>query len=214
MNIDDLLKINPNFVQEGLDEVPSWLQSKENWMKFLSVYIERFKKLDDDLVLMAYGRLLVFAEGKVLDNIGQEFEVDREDMTDVQYRSAITLKIFSNTSGGTRPEIEDILQLLTGSYPLIRKGYKNNVQIILHSACLNLSTLGQQLEDLFPITANLEVCIGDRSVFGLTSVTDPDKFAGGMLGLTTVGKPYQGGGLCSLNYTTKNGTEYRPNSGD
>lgn len=203
----NLVKINPGFVQEALDEVPSWLKDKPNWNKFLEIYAERWEFIDQTLVQLAWGRLLAVATGQALDNIGAEFGLTRGDMNDVQFRSFIGLKVYQGTSTGTRPNIEKILELLTGFTPRIYKGNLYYVQVIVSDICLDPTSSGQQIEDLFPVMTNLELLFTTKSPLLMTSSKDPDKLAKGSVGLCTSKTSYASG-LCAVNYTSRYGSNY------
>ncbi len=204
----NLLKINPNFTQEALDEIPYWLKDKDNWNKFIKIYADRWAALDEVTVKVAYGRLLAVAVGKQLDDIGAKFGVTRGDMTDTQFRSFIGLRMYQATANGSRPNISQIIELLTGFTPRISKSQNYLVQVIVSPICLDKSSLGEQLEALFPVMTNLEVQTCEKTPFGFTSSKSPDTFGKEMKGFSASNHRYTGGAMTSVNYTSRNGSNY------
>lgn len=203
----NLVKINPDFVQEALDGVPSWLKDKPNWNKFLEIYAERWEFIDQTLVQLAWGRLLAIATGQALDNIGAEFGLTRGDMNDIQFRSFIGLKVYQGTSTGTRPNIEKILELLTGFTPRIYKGGLYYVQAIVSDICLDPTSSGQQIEDLFPVMTNLELLFTDLSPTLATDYREPNTFEKDTVGASSSTDAFSSGAT-SVNYTSRYGSYY------
>lgn len=164
------------FVQDAFDELPFYMQQKENFVKLQNVISGRFNKCQTEAIKMAYLRFLDNAEGVVLDSIASRLFIERSGQDDDSLKGAIKLRALSQDSEGTRGQIVNLLKVISGGdYVKVFKGPKNYVEVVFPSECLNTSEVKVSLSDLFPINTNL--IIGDSitglNVFGVGSVHDP-----------------------------------------
>jgi hypothetical protein len=85
-------------------------KSSENFNKVLRVAASTFDELDIVFANLKVILNITNSSGKQLDLIGHIIVERRNGRNDVDYRSALTLKIFKNTS---RAFVEDIVKILT-----------------------------------------------------------------------------------------------------
>jgi len=85
-------------------------KSSENFNKVLQVAASTFDELDTVFADLKVILNITTSSGKQLDLIGHIIVEGRNGRNDVDYRSALTLKIFKNTS---RAFVEDIVEILT-----------------------------------------------------------------------------------------------------
>jgi hypothetical protein len=79
--------------------------SAPNLWALAAVYLQEFQNVENAAFGVIYGRLLPYAVGVTLDELGDLVGQLREGLSDIQYRIAIGLKILANASSGT-PEDE------------------------------------------------------------------------------------------------------------
>ena len=85
-------------------------KSSENFNKILRVAASAFDELDVVFANLKVILNITNSSGKQLDLIGHIIVEARSGRNDIDYRSALTLKIFKNTS---RAFVEDIVEILT-----------------------------------------------------------------------------------------------------
>jgi hypothetical protein len=85
-------------------------KSSENFNKVLQVATSTFDELDTVFADLKVILNIANSSGKQLDLIGHIIVEGRNGRNDADYRSALTLKIFKNTS---RAFVEDIVEILT-----------------------------------------------------------------------------------------------------
>lgn len=152
------IRIDEAFVQDTLDFLPDYMRTHVNFCKFIELTAERYKLLDIEVVKLAYGRLLDEASGLVLDNIGSEIDVPRRGQSDDEYRAFIKLRFLRRRVETTQPQLTHLLKIMAGGQlPIIYKGVRNRIHVILPRRCLDTHNVGLELEDAFPINTNLSV---------------------------------------------------------
>ncbi len=96
---------------------------------FFSAFFERFQDLYDAIASVNENIRLLNATGSILDRWGINFNVERRDMKDDEYRKAIFIKIFIDHSKGTISDIKNAMYLLYNpSYVFLRE-YRCFLQI-------------------------------------------------------------------------------------
>lgn len=98
-------------VAEGLANLISLFEDKPKILKLFSIYLGQLQELENAFSDLLTETTLDNSTGLHLDNIGEIVGESREGRTDVQYRTAIRVRINLNKSGGT---IEDLINLATG----------------------------------------------------------------------------------------------------
>ena len=173
-----------NFVEDGVKELPQFLQTKENYAKLIRWYCTRWDTLDKEIIKVAYLRLLENAGGKILDVLGERIGIFRHNQTDVEYKALIKLRSFRQTVGDSRADIVTLMKILFfGENPFITKrlytgisGEINNsnsfIEVIIPINCLSDTDVSQQLEDMFPINTNLWVTQSDSTPFYFVDIKD------------------------------------------
>ena len=200
-NIKDVNHIHPldNFVTDGIDYLPGdFLREKDNLVKFLTVYLERLKTVDQMLVNLAEGRLLENAGGVNLDEIGRQVGIERNGLSDMNYRAIITILLASTAKHGTRPEVIETLKQLFGEENFTTyKGDNYRFDINIFETCFEVETAIQEIQDMLPLPTYLRLVKSEGIPFGFNN----DQYA---LGFGSVSVPRTGtGGLSSVIYTSE-----------
>lgn len=182
-----------NFVSEAIAELPDYL-SQENNKKFLTIFLQRWKELEDIIIDVAEYRLLANAEGVILDEIGEQQNIYRNGMTDTEYRTVILIRQSSYGKSGTRPEVSEVLDALFSSTNwYMYKGTDYRVDVVASTPCMDLSTVVEDITEIFPVITELRIiesspysdCFGfdgDDNAFGFCSVDDRTERQAGALG--------------------------------
>ena len=204
MATKDVNHIKPldNFVQGGIDYLPGdFMKEKENLVKFLTIYLQRLANLDLSLVNLAEGRLLNNAAGINLDEIGEQYGLERNGMSDTNYRAIITILLATSARYGTREDVIGTLAQLFGYGNFSTwKGGNYRVDINVNKTCFDLESTIDEIEDMLPLPTHLRLTEsygvpfgfnGDNTAEGFSSVAD-----------TIHGEPGEGnGGWASIVYT-------------
>ncbi len=145
-----------NFVEDSVNELEDYFKLKTNFVKYLKVASNRFAKIQDEAIKLAYIRLLDNAEGVFLTNIADRLFIRRGDQNDNQLRAYIKLRVLKQTSEATRKDIVDIIRLISGGeYVRIYKGSNNFLDITFPFECLAEEMVIEEIENLFPVNSNL-----------------------------------------------------------
>ncbi|QXL90287.1 hypothetical protein [Salmonella phage NINP13076] len=189
----------PDFVEEGIDYLPGdFLKEKENLVKFMTVYLERLKKLDEMWVNLSEGRLLKNATGVNLDEIGKQVGIERDGLSDMNYRAIIIILLASAAKHGTRPEVIDTLNQLFGEGNFTTyKGDNYRFDINISKTCFELETALQEIQDMLPMPTHLRLTESTGTAFGFAG----DKHALGF-GSIHSGSRTGEGGLAHLTYVS------------
>ena len=199
-NLKDVNHIHPlpDFVQGGLDYLPGdFLRMKENLVKFLSVFLERLKNIDDMYVDLSENRLLRNATGVNLDELGEQVGIARDGLSDMNYRAIITILLASAAKHGTRSQVIETLSQLfgVGNFSTY-KGDNYRFDINVSKTCFELETTLQEIQDMLPLPTHLRLTSSQGTAFGFAG----DNSAGGF---GSVSKPRTGeGGMAHLIYTS------------
>lgn len=182
----------PNFIQGALDRLPSeFLSDKENFTKFLSVFLERLKAIDLAFVELAEYRTLQLAEGLNLNEIGEQMGIYRNGLADPEYRAIIMILSGGAAKHGTRPELISTLTQLFGQGNYATwKGDNYRFDINLYDTCIEVDQVMEQLLDILPLVTHLRITEnegypfgfgGDEQSFGFGSIYDKQHTAAGGL---------------------------------
>jgi hypothetical protein len=116
------IQLDPNFVDDGVAELPQFLQTKQNYEKLARWYCTRWEIMDGEVIKLAYLRQLNNASGEILDMLGERIGLLRYDQTDTEYKALIKLRSFRQTTGASRADIVTLMKILFfGENPLITK---------------------------------------------------------------------------------------------
>lgn len=187
----------PDFIEGGIDYLPGdFLKEKENLVKFLTIYLERLKNLDEMWVNLAEGRLLKNAAGLNLDEIGNQVGIERNGLSDMNYRAIITILLASSAKHGTRPEVIGTLRQLFGENNFTTyKGDNYRFDINVSKTCFELESALREIQDMLPMPTHLRLTesigtafgfSGDKHSAGFGSVHSPRTGAGGLAHLVYV----------------------------
>ena len=205
MATKDVNHIKPldNFVQEGIDYLPGdFMKEKENLVKFLTIYLKRLAAIDVAFVNLAEGRLLNNAAGINLDEIGAQYGLERDGMSDTNYRAIITILLATHARHGTREDIIGTLAQLFGYGNFSTwKGDNYRVDINASKTCFDLESTIEEIEDMLPLPTHLRLTESQGVPFGFNGDTTAEGFSS--VGDTNNGEPKEGnGGWASIVYTS------------
>lgn len=171
------IQIDPNFVEDGVSELPVFLQTKDNFTKLTRWYCQRWETMDHEVIKLAYLRMLDNATGSILDMLGLRIGIYRYDQSDTEYRALIKLRTFRQTTSANRADIVTLMKILFfGENPIITKRvytsssgdiYNSNsfIEVVIPPNCLSNTDVSSQLEDMFPANTNLWVSQTDTTPF-------------------------------------------------
>lgn len=160
------IQSDDDFVTDSVAELPHMLQSKENLVKLVEWYAERWQTLDEKVIDLGNMRLLDNAEGEVLTMLAERLGVERYDQTDIELRALLKLRAYRQTVGDTRDDIVSLIEILFyGDTPIISKRSHNFVEVVMPENCLSNADAAQQIDDMFPINTNLWVTQADEDPF-------------------------------------------------
>lgn len=164
-----------DFVQDAFNDLPFEQRNKENLVKMLIVFANRFDTLQKESIKMAYNRFIDIAAGPILEGVANRLFIERANQSDTALRGAIKLHALKQDSEGTRDQIVNILQIISGSESIeVVKRPNKYVEVVFPNECLSLIDIKIELEDLFPVDTNLvlgDVVTGEDP-FGFYSVGD------------------------------------------
>lgn len=148
------MSITPtNIVERGLDRTTSYFSAKENFLRFLAIYLEELQEVSNALADLSNIKDLSSVTGVWLDYIGKIVGEIRSGRSDSNYRKALQLRVAINTSDGTAPVIYEILKTYTESDKIrIAEGILSYGQIILNGTVNVDLSLTELLQEIQPVT--------------------------------------------------------------
>lgn len=165
------------FVEDAFNLLPYEQRNKENLVKMLLVFAKRWDNVQNAAINLAYGRFLDNAVGEMLDGIASRMFIERGGQSDQSLRGAIKLRALRQDNEGTRDQIVNILQIISGSNSVnIFKGENGYVEVVFPQECLSLKDIKVDIEGLFPVNTNLVVGNVTTGVapFGTKSISNPN----------------------------------------
>ena len=191
---DELKDVNhilplPDFVKGGLDYLPSGaFEQAVNTMRVIEIFLGRYEDIDKGMVNLAQGRTILNAEGRILDEIGEQHGIFRNGLNDPEYRAVIIILTGNNAKSGTRGEIISTLFQIFGEDGVSTyKGNNFRIDINVYNTCVELSMIIPQILEMLPLPTHLRVVesngypfafSGDNQSFGFSSVFDEDRTTG------------------------------------
>ena len=182
-----------DFVMGGVSLLPDYLKH-DTLEAILTIFLNRLKVVEDSAITMAEFRLLANAEGTYLDEIGSQMNIPRNGQNDDDYRTILLIRQAAAGKSGTRPQISETLDSLFSSTDLsIYKGYNYRIDVYASTPCFELSSVIDDLIEIFPVMTNMRVVEteysgsmfgfeGDEESSGFGSSNDPSSTEAGMLG--------------------------------
>lgn len=166
-----------SFVDEVINYLPDYLK-KDNLVKFLTIFLDRLEALDNAWIELAEYRLLVNAQGVVLDDIGKQMGLYRNGQSDDDFRTILLIRQAAAGKGGTRPQVEETLQNLFGTTNWsLYKGTNYRIDLYASSPCFDLVNISEDIVETFPIMTQLRIVETDYLNMGFGFEGDED--AGG-----------------------------------
>lgn len=177
MTDSNFIKPLDSFVSEVINYLPDYLR-KDNLVKFMTVFLDRLEALDNSFIQLAEYRLLVNAQGVVLDDIGTQMGLYRNGQSDDDFRTILLIRQASAGKGGTRPQVEEALQnLFSATNWSLYKGTNYRIDLYASSPCFDLVNISEDIVETFPIMTQLRIVETDYLNMGFGFEGDED--AGG-----------------------------------
>ena len=177
MTDSNFIKPLDSFVSEVINYLPDYLR-KDNLVKFMTVFLDRLEALDNSFIQLAEYRLLVNAQGFVLDDIGTQMGLYRNGQSDDDFRTILLIRQASAGKGGTRPQVEEALQnLFSVTNWELYKGTNYRIDLYASSPCFDLVNISEDIVETFPIMTQLRIVETDYLNMGFGFEGDED--AGG-----------------------------------
>lgn len=177
MTDSNFIKPLDSFVSEVINYLPDYLR-KDNLVKFMTVFLDRLEALDNSFIQLAEYRLLVNAQGVVLDDIGTQMGLYRNGQSDDDFRTILLIRQASAGKGGTRPQVEEALQnLFSATNWELYKGDNYRIDLYASSPCFELENIVDDIVETFPIMTQLRIVETDYLNMGFGFEGDED--AGG-----------------------------------
>lgn len=177
MTDSNFIKPLDSFVSEVINYLPDYLR-KDNLVKFMTVFLDRLEALDNSFIQLAEYRLLVNAQGVVLDDIGTQMGLYRNGQSDDDFRTILLVRQAAAGKGGTRPQVEEALQnLFSATNWELYKGDNYRIDLYASSPCFELENIVDDIVELFPIMTQLRIVETDYLSMGFGFEGDED--AGG-----------------------------------
>lgn len=172
MNNVNRVVLNSTFTLDGLNELNDFQKNRENYVKLLELVVSRLDNLQIEFFKGVYFRFLDNAYGEILDDIASKLFIERGGKSDEGLRASIKLFCVRQNSEPTRPEVVNILNVLTNNgYFVINRGEKGYISVTLSVDCFTPKDLADEMRKIFPIDSNLRVSttpVG-RKAFGVKS---------------------------------------------
>lgn len=127
-----------NLIQENLDiteDAEGWLLSQfresPNILKLLRVFTTELQEIESSATIpLLYSRTVEEAQGQQLDNLGVLLKVQRNGLTDDQYRVLLKLVGLKKTNRGTIDDILNIIRFVTGDESAtLSRGFNYDVNL-------------------------------------------------------------------------------------
>jgi hypothetical protein len=177
MTDSNFIKPLDSFVSEVINYLPDYLR-KDNLVKFMTVFLDRLEALDNSFIQLAEYRLLVNAQGVVLDDIGTQMGLYRNGQSDDDFRTILLIRQAAAGKGGTRPQVEEALQnLFSATNWELYKGDNYRIDLYASSPCFELENIVEDIVEIFPIMTQLRIVETDYLNMGFGFEGDED--AGG-----------------------------------
>ena len=177
MTDSNFIKPLDSFVSEVINYLPDYLR-KDNLVKFMTVFLDRLEALDNSFIQLAEYRLLVNAQGVVLDDIGTQMGLYRNGQSDDDFRTILLIRQAVAGKGGTRPQVEEALQnLFSATNWSLYKGTNYRIDLYASSPCFDLVNISEDIVETFPIMTQLRIVETDYLNIGFGFEGDED--AGG-----------------------------------
>ena len=177
MTDSNFIKPLDSFVSEVINYLPDYLR-KDNLVKFMTVFLDRLEALDNSFIQLAEYRLLVNAQGVVLDDIGTQMGLYRNGQSDDDFRTILLIRQAAAGKGGTRPQVEEALQnLFSATNWSLYKGTNYRIDLYASSPCFDLINISEDIVETFPIMTQLRIVETDYLNMGFGFEGDED--AGG-----------------------------------
>lgn len=104
-----------NVVDKGVNRMVWELQTGENHVKFLTLFLKQIQEVEDTFFQILDAGNIDLAEGIQLDLIGYILGVTRDGMGDDSYRDFLKFQVLVNTADGTYESIYNAFFSLTSS---------------------------------------------------------------------------------------------------
>lgn len=162
-----------NISSDTYDLLLQQFKSSENIVKLTSIFSACKKDLDIAIINLAKLRLMDNAVGKILDEIGEELGVDRNDADDDTYRIILKIRAFRVSSAGTRPQIIDLISRFTGTEKESINTYigiNKSFDIAFYPNCFEIRETLDEFIKIFPVVSSYRLIEKSGTPLGFISL--------------------------------------------
>jgi hypothetical protein len=153
----NFIKPLDSFVDEVIGYLPDYLR-KDTLIKFMTIFLDRLEALDLSFIQLAEYRLLVNAQGAVLDDIGTQMGIYRNGQSDDDFRAILLIRQAAAGKGGTRTQIaESLSSIFSSSGWELYKGDNYRIDIYAQTPCFELETVADDIIALFPVITHCRI---------------------------------------------------------
>ena len=115
-------------------------KGKTNFTKLFEVFSVEFQNIENMFWDLYEKRWITSSEGQQLDNLGYNLDIERQGLSDTDYRQIIYAKIGQYNSNGTIDEISSLVKLMTNADKIIiNELYPAKIEITIIGDNLNLN---------------------------------------------------------------------------
>jgi hypothetical protein len=170
----NFIKPLDSFVDEVISYLPDYLR-KDNLVKFMTIFLDRLEALDLSFIKLAEYRLLVNAQGVVLDDIGAQMGgLYRNGQSDDDFRTTLLIRQAAAGKGGTRSQIaESLSSIFSETGWEMYKGDNYRIDIYAQTPCFEIETVRDDIIELFPVITHCRIIESITNVNGFGFEGDP-----------------------------------------
>jgi hypothetical protein len=162
------IKLVDNRVELAKSFLLYQFQDKTIINKIVEALVEEIQEVENVIIDMQDLRTLENATGALLDNIGDKLKVNRSNLEDNDYKTAIKVRILRKSNKGTYADIANVFRLLTrDDNPVIKQTHPYVVELTAVLSCISQTSAGiDEVLALFPVNTGVRLIDKPKRPFG------------------------------------------------
>lgn len=170
------IKLVDNRVELAKSYLLYQFQDKEVINKIVEALVEEIQEVENVIIDMQDLRTLENATGTLLDNIGNKLKVNRNNLDDNDFKTAIKVRILRKSNKGTYGDIANVFRLLTrDENPIINHSHPYVVELTAILSCISQTSAGiDEVLALFPVNTGVRLIDKPKRPFGFAG--NPNAF--------------------------------------
>jgi len=170
------IKLVDNRVELAKSYLLYQFQDKEVINKIVEALVEEIQEVENVIIDMQDLRTLENATGTLLDNIGNKLKVNRNNLDDNDFKTAIKVRILRKSNKGTYGDIANVFRLLTrDDNPIINHSHPYVVELTAVLSCISQTSAGiDEVLSLFPVNTGVRLIDKPKLPFGFAG--NPNAF--------------------------------------